>query len=159
MAVSTNCDETEPQWPLWTLGQCAGHSTAWLSDQTGFISSHTTLLYQCSWHISRSHPISRSTDLYLQIYRSVERVCCLLVLDTVTSTPVDSMDNATLAGQNRAVSGSLRMHPGQTIPAPCRPAAQQLSSHQQSPLQHTHEWSLGQLVMMMSFICSCSNNK
>ncbi len=99
------------------------------------------------------------TDLYLQIYRSVERVCCLLVLNTVTSTPVDSMDNATLAGQNRAVSGSLRMHPGQTIPAPCKPAAQQLSLHQQPPLQHTHEWSLGQLVMMMSFICSCRNNK
>jgi hypothetical protein len=34
-------------------------------------SSNTTLLYQCSRQISRSHPISRSTDLYLQIYRSV----------------------------------------------------------------------------------------
>jgi hypothetical protein len=42
-----------------------------LSYQTGFTSSHTTLLYQCSRHIFRSHPISRSTDLYLQIYRSV----------------------------------------------------------------------------------------
>jgi hypothetical protein len=32
--------------------------------KTSFISSHTTLLYQCSRHISRSRPISRSTDLY-----------------------------------------------------------------------------------------------
>jgi hypothetical protein len=31
----------------------------------------TQLLYQCSRHISRSQPISRSPDLYLQIYRSV----------------------------------------------------------------------------------------
>jgi hypothetical protein len=51
-----------------------------LSYQTGFISSHTTLLYQCSRHISRSHPISRSTDLYLQIYRSVSLHCLTLTL-------------------------------------------------------------------------------
>ena len=51
-----------------------------LSYQTGFISSHTTLLYQCSRHISRSHPISRSTDLYLQIYRSVLLHCLTLTL-------------------------------------------------------------------------------
>jgi hypothetical protein len=50
---------------------CGTLSMHGLSDQTSFISSHTTLLYQCFRHIYRSHPISRSTDLYLQIYRSV----------------------------------------------------------------------------------------
>ena len=60
-----NCDETEPRWPLHALGRRMERSTAWNLSKTGFISSHTTLLYQCSRHISRS------TDLYLQIYRSV----------------------------------------------------------------------------------------
>jgi hypothetical protein len=33
-------------------------------NKASFYQSHTTLLYQCSRHISRSHSISRSTDLY-----------------------------------------------------------------------------------------------
>ena len=79
------CDETEPRCPLrdpTVCGTSQRHGT--LIKTSFYFESHNPFEPKCSRHISRSHPISRSTDLYLQIYRSLSLHCLTLTLTVGT---------------------------------------------------------------------------
>jgi hypothetical protein len=73
------CDDTRPQWPLRALSRCVETLAAWNCGQNCPLIRAQKPLYQYfptgsmtrACHISRSHHISRSTDLYRDMLKQV----------------------------------------------------------------------------------------